>query len=156
MKKYLVKLNHPVIILVYEDEKKEYQSIYGFIAPFCDDEEERKTIIEDNLGSYVGYLAAMHEWSTTGTDEFSLGDGYEWIDPDNNVHDTIDQWTIEFVNRSRERVGLDYTLYIIEIGENEVFCPGFGMRKSFITCGSLMTRLINLAEQQALGGKRRG
>lgn len=145
MKKLLVKLNQPVLVQDDPCEKQKLQPIYGFMVDYDASDEELNAFMEDDIPSFVGYLAAMQKWSTTGDVEFSLSEDKEWIDREGAVHFTCGQWASEIGERCKKELGLDFTRYTLDF---DGICPDCGRERSFITCESLMNKLVWLAEQQ--------
>lgn len=152
MKKFLVKFNFPVHIDNGTIEGCIYQDVYGFIAPYDENDREQNAITEKNIRSYIGYLASMHEWSNNWDErEFTLSPDRNWIDKDGIVHlanlDT-DDWTSELCQRCKDMLGLDYTLYVVDWDEIEGFCLSCGMDGGFIICESLMDYMLSFAEEE--------
>jgi len=145
MKKYLVKLNRPVMIEDCLGEESKLQPVYGFLAPVYDDFDEELYCID----LYVDYLAAMHEWCAKQEKEFDITEDKDWVDKEGVVHYENDRWFMEICHQSRKKIGLDFTWYLIDLESVEGNCLGCGMEGGFITCESLMDNLTRLAEQQA-------
>jgi len=133
MKKYLVKLNFPVMINIAKPGEKKYQIIYGFLAPFVDDIEKRKEV-EDYIYAYVAYLAAMHQWSNAGLDEFTITASNDWKDKEGIVHNTYSDWSMEIAEHCMYGIGLDYTLSVIDTDDVRDDCYSCGLDESLITC----------------------
>ena len=142
MKNYLVKLNHPVFIKDSSCEQPKMLPVYGLLCQNCDDLEE-----PDIIDSYVDYLAAMNEWSAGREESFDVEDKY-WVDRSGKVHQYWDNWACEICRRNREKTGLDYTLYVIDLDRIDGECLTCGTESGIITCEALLNKLINLAEQQ--------
>ena len=148
MKQYLVKLNHPVLVNDCPCEKSKMETIYGFLGPEITDDEEENRYLEDELYSYVGYLAAMHDWSINRNVEFSLSGDKNWIDQEGNEHPTNSQWAYDVGYKHMKDLGLDFTLYGIDLNEIDGVCPECGRDRSLIICDTLMDNLVRIAEQQ--------
>ena len=148
MKQYLVKLNHPVLVEDGTREESRMEAIYGFLGPEITDNQEQNDYLEDDIYSYVGYLAAMHDWSVNADVEFSLSGEKNWIDKDGHEHPTISQWAFEIGDKHRKDLGLSFTLYGIDLDGLDGVCPECGRDRSLIICGTLMDNLVRLAEQQ--------
>lgn len=118
MKRYLVKLNHPVIEESPCNISKK-TTIYGFLGPYKENDEELETNLISDIDDYVGYLASMNQWSTKTEKEFDV-----------------------------KEPGITYTLYLIDLDGIEGECLGCGIDKTLIICESLMDNLTRLAEQQ--------
>lgn len=144
MKKLLVKLNRPVLINESQCEQIKMQSVYGFLA--SNDEEDN---LEEEIMTYIGYLAAVHAWSTYENVEFSVLNDEIWIDSEGEPHSVPDEWSFEIGEKYREKIGLDYTLYEIDLDEADGVCLYCGRTGSLITCGTLMDSLVRLAKEQA-------
>ena len=150
MKQYLVKLNHPLLGEAILGNKTEMKCIYGFLGPEITEDEEENTHLENEISDYVGYLAAMHVWETANGDvEFSLDGEKNWIDIDGNTHPTNSEWAFEIGYKYKRKLGLDYTIYEIDLDGIEGVCLEYGRDRSFILCDSLMDNLVRLAERQA-------
>ena len=117
MKKLLVKLNRPVLINESQCEQIKMQSVYGFLA--SNDEEDN---LEEEIMTYIGYLAAVHAWSTYDDVEFSVLNDEIWIDSEGEPHSVPDEWAFNIGEKYREKIGLDYTLYEIDLDEAEGVC----------------------------------
>jgi hypothetical protein len=119
MKRSLVKLNHPMLIEESACDKSKKTTIYGFLGPYKENDEELDTNLESDIDDYVGYLASMNQWSTKRKKEFNV-----------------------------KELGITYTLYLIDLDGIEGQCLECGMDKTLIICDSLMDNLSRLAEQQ--------
>ena len=147
MKRYLVKLNHPLLVEDGPCDNSRMETIYGFLCPETTDDDEYYNI-EDAIYSYVGYLAAMHDWSLNREVEFTLSDDKNWIDREGNEHLINDQWAYQIGYRHMMRLGLDFDWYEIDLDGIEGVCLDCGRDRSLIICDSLMDSLVGLAEQQ--------
>ena len=87
MKKLLVKLNRPVLINESQCEQIKMKPVYGFLAP--NDEDDN---LEEEITTYIGYLAAVHAWSTYDDVEFSVLNDEIWIDSEGEPHSVPDEW----------------------------------------------------------------
>ena len=74
MKRYLVKLNTPVLIEESTCDKSKITTIYGFLGPYEEEYEELDACLEFDLNIYVDYLTAMNEESVDLTYTVSLID----------------------------------------------------------------------------------
>ena len=136
MKKLLVKLNRPVLINESQCEQLKMQPVYGFLAP--NDEDDN---LEEEIMTYIGHLAAIHAWSTYDDVEFSVLNDEIWIDSEGEPHSVPDEWAFDIGEKYREKIGLDYTLYEIDLDEADGVCLYCGRTGSLITCGTLMGSL---------------
>ena len=125
-------------------EQIKMKSVYGFFAP--NDEDDN---LEEEIMTYIGYLAAVHAWSTYENVEFSVLNDEIWIDSEGEPHSVPDEWSFEIGEKYREKIGLDYTLYEIDLDEADGVCLYCGRTGSLITCGTLMDSLVRLAKEQA-------
>ena len=121
MKRYLIKLNQPVIVDNSTCKEKKQTTIYGFLGPVIEDDNEPNDYLVYDIVFYVDYLAAMDE----------------------------SQRISEIDRNNREETGQTFTLSAIDLDGIEGLCLECGMERSFITCESLMDNLTRLAEQQA-------
>ena len=146
MKQYLVKLNRPVLINETLSGIQYYQAVYGFLVPYPEKEEINGRTRKDIL-SYVRYLAAIHELSAGCTDEFRIGPHKQWIDKEGKGHGW-DSWAEELAQRCAEKIGLDYSLVVIDTDGLSGICPDCGISGNYICCGNLMESLSRKAEEQ--------
>lgn len=144
MKKILVKLNFPVLINTGEPWEKKYLTIYGFLAPCGDDENEYN---EDSYAGYVSYLAAMSEWSRPGFDKFGVDRGKNWIDKEGYVH-LYDGWCREIADSCKEDIGLGYTLSVIDRPDVRDDCYTCGVDNGLITCKCCLEHFDRIAQMQ--------
>lgn len=148
MKKYLVKLNRPILI-EYESYPSRYKTIFGFLARFDEDKEKNKKNIH-NIDCYVKYLCALAEW-TSGSGEFRLADNLMWVDKNGKNHLDNSKWALELGARCREKLGLSYTLHMIDLDEipdeNETIYHK-DIEKDNIFSQGCMDYLLNVAESQ--------
>ena len=148
MKKLLVKLNRPVLINESQCEQIKMQPVYGFLAPNDEADEDGDNELEEQITTYIGHLAAIHAWSTFDDVEFSVLNDEIWIDSEGEPHSVPDEWAFDIGEKYREKIGLDYTLYEIDLDEADGVCLYCGRTGSLITCGTLMDSLVRLAEKQ--------
>ena len=149
MKRYLVKLNRPVIVADSPCELSIKHSIYGFLFPYIEADEGERAILEDEIHDFVGYLAAMHDWSASSGDvEFAVTETKDWRDQEGHLHPICSHWALEIGHRHMNKLGLDFTLYTIDTDGIDGVCLDCGKENSFITCESLMKNLVRLAEKQ--------
>ena len=148
MKKLLVKLNRPVLINESQCEQIKMQPVYGFLAPNDEDDEDGGNELEEQIATYIGHLAAIHAWSTFDDVEFSVLNDEIWIDSEGEPHSVPDEWAFDIGEKYREKIGLDYTLYEIDLDEADGVCLYCGRTGSLITCGTLMDSLVQLVEEQ--------
>ncbi len=139
MKKYLVKLNRPVLIENSPCDISKLQPVYGFLSPIYD---------EELFDSYVSYMAAMHEWSAKREKRFDVVDK-DWVDRKGNRHYYIDSWAEMICGRNRKKLGLEYSVKPIDLDNIEGVCLNCGIAETSILCESLMNNLWRFAEQQA-------
>lgn len=148
MKKYLIQLNRPLLIRVEDPEN--YQSVYGFLARYDENDDAQNEETQHNIHYYVGYLAAMSEWSRNPKDftiDFSTRNSADWKDRDGIVHLHNDDWMIDLEKKAVKKLGLDYTLRVIDLDEKDD-CLACGTNNSNIICSKLMDRLVRIAEKQ--------
>lgn len=137
MKYYLVKFNHPVLITTPNTTND--CIVYGFVVPRGRDDDEY------DIPCYVGYIAAMHEWSAGRETEFTSSPLSYWLDKDGIEHKPTDEWSHEIEERCRKRLGLDCTSLLIETEEE--ICSSSGMDDNLIVCKWKMDELSEMAEQ---------
>ena len=145
MKRYLIKLSQPVIVDDSTEKEKKQATIYGFLGPKMDDDEELADYLVYDINSYVDYLAAMDERNAAGEKDFD-------IDKDKN-RIGWSQRICELGRKRREETGLTFTLSTIDLERIDSGCLVCGIDQSVITCESLMDTLTRLAEHQAEDGK---
>ena len=148
MKVLFVKLNRPVLINESLCERIKMQPVYGFFAPNDEDDEDGDADLEEEIMTYLGYLAAVHAWSTYENVEFYVLNDEIWLDSEGEPHSVPDEWALEIGEKYREKIGLDYTLYEIDLDEADGICLYCGRTGSLITCGTLMDSLVRLAKEQ--------
>ena len=122
MKKLLVKLNRPVLINESQCEQIKMQPVYGFLAPNDEADEDGDNELEEQITTYIGHLAAIHAWSTFDDVEFSVLNDEIWIDSEGEPHSVPDEWAFDIGEKYREKIGLDYTLYEIDLDEADGVC----------------------------------
>ena len=148
MKIYLIQLNRPVLIDNSTPEKTHYDTLYGFIYDYPDDYKERM-LMHETLRSYIGYVAATHEWSNNKDfDDYTLSEEKHWVDREGNEHFYYDPWCYEIGERSRKKLGLDYTLYVVDIDDITVYLRDEGMDGHMIITQSLMDKLVKIGREQ--------
>ena len=145
MKRYLIKLNQPVIVDDSTCEEKKQATIYGFLGPVIEDDEEPADYLVYDINSYVDYLAAMDDRNAVGENEFD-------IEKDKNLIGWS-QRICELGRKRREETGLTFTISVIDLDKIDGGCLVCGIDKSVITCEALMDTLTRLAEHQAEDGK---
>lgn len=148
MKKYLVKLNQPVYINDSDCGEPILCPVYGFLSPYSDVDEELNHYYRVMNYLYVGYLAAMHEWSAGREDSFSVEckEHKHWRDREGNIHTAHDSWVYDICESNRKKLGLDYTLYVIDLYGSQGSCSGCGRDGSLIICETAMDKLVEIAE----------
>ena len=123
MELYLVKLNHPLRINNGTEKKKDYTPLYGFY--FQHQWNIEKHIQMDVLNRYLGYVAAVHEWSNNSAAKFSVESADIWVNKkDKKKHSAIsDEWSFMIGELCRRKLGVGGTLYVLDIDEtlNTVF-----------------------------------
>ena len=149
MKRYLVQLNRPVIVADSPCKLSIKHSIYGFLFPYIEADDEERAYLEDEIYDYIGYLAAMHDWSASSGDvEFAVTESKDWRDQEGHLHPICSHWALEIGHRHMKKLGLDFTLYTIDPDGIDGVCLDCGKENGFITCESLMNNLVRLAEKQ--------
>ncbi len=155
MKELLIKLNRPLLINNSKTYTPNYQTVYGFFAPYYDKAEERNKNVKDHISEYLCYLATIHEWDNNScVKDFFLvktGGVLHWIDKKGKEH-TWDGWTHEIGKKSRERLGIDYTSYLIDLQNATGECLTCGIADGRICCKTLMDTLVTIAENQEREG----
>ena len=148
MKTLLVKFNRPVLINQSKCEQFKMQPVYGVLYQNDESDEDENDLLE-KIDSYLCYAAAVHEWSTYGDVEFSVLNEDIWLDQKGEPHSVYDQWASEIGRKYRDKIGLNYTLYKIDLDEVDGTCLECGRAGTLITCGTLMDSLVRLAKEQA-------
>ena len=144
MKKYLIKLNRPVMIDDCYEDTPIKQPVFGFIGPYNETKPEENAYYIESFNSYVSYLAALHLWSERGEEEFSVNDDKEWTDKEGNplTEDQIGH----IYQRDREKLGLDDTLYVLDLDEADGIYQGGGLDGSIIISPFLIDKLVEQAQ----------
>lgn len=154
MKQHLIQLNHPLLINNSRTEEPNYETVYGFFAPYYDDDDDdegHNEWVEDNILSYLGYLAAIHEWTNNNAETFTIKniDGiYQFIDlTTGDEHNCKDQWCYNLGEECKRKLNLDFKLYVVDIDPDEdcYHCCSSG---STINCQFYMDSLVRTAEEQ--------
>ena len=152
MKKQFIKLNQPMLINNSNTLARNYQTIYGFFAPYFDDDEERNELVEDHIREYVSYLATIHEWDNNHCGcSYSLrnkGGELHWIDKTTGKEHTWDNWTREIGRTCIDKFGQGYISYIIDLDNAICECFSCGISGGWVCCKSLMDTLVTIAEDQ--------
>ena len=118
---------------------------FGFLCPYNEYNPTENDFHKESIEHYVSYLAAMHCWSENGGEEFSIINK-EWVNQEGDACPY--EWRVKICRRDREKLGLDYTLYVIDLDEiDDSFLKG-GTDGSLILSPTLMDRLLTLAEGQ--------
>lgn len=155
MKELLIKLNRPLLVNNGKTYAPNYQTIYGFFAPYYDQDEEMNAIVEYHIIEYISYLATIHEWdnNSCGTDFFLVktSGGLHWIDKQGKEH-IWDDWTREIGKQCSDRLGLDYSSYTIDLENATGKCLTCGISGGWICCELLMDTLVTIAEEQEREG----
>ena len=153
MEKYLVKLNRPLLVKTDEDEPI-YYNIYGILTDRMKDKEQNKEL-KHNLRRYIGYLAAMHEW-TDGADDFSVvydeEDIPQWQDKNGVVHKKYDDWSASLGTNAMKKLGLGYEIYALDLEDDSDWAFDIGLTSDLlnenITSAATMDKLVELAESR--------
>ena len=148
MELYLVKLNHPLRINNGTEKKKDYTPLYGFY--FQHQWNIEKHIQMDVLNRYLGYVAAVHEWSNNSAAKFSVESADIWVNKkDKKKHSAIsDEWSFMIGELCRRKLGVGGTLYVLDIDETSDIFLDEGFDGHFIMTESLMKTMVGLAEEQ--------
>ena len=142
MKKYLIRLNRPVTVDDSYHGTPIKQTIYGFLGPYDENNSAENAYHKECFGLYVSYLAAMHCWSENGGAEFSVCNKV-WIDQEGDAYPY--EWRDKICQRDRETLGLDYTLYVVDLdGIDEAYLH-CGTDGSIILSSVLLEELVKLA-----------
>lgn len=142
MKKYLIKLNRPVVIDDCYHGAQIKQAVYGFFCPYSEYDSAENDYHKDCIDYYVSYLAAMHCWIENGGEEFSVINK-EWFNQEGDEYPY--EWRERICQRDRETLGLDYTLYVVDLDEIENSFLQCGTDRTLIISPILMDKLIELA-----------
>ena len=142
MKKYLIRLNRPVVIDDCYHGAPIKQPVFGFLCPYNEYNPTENDFHKECIELYVSYLAAMHRWSENGGEEFSVFNK-EWINQEGDAYPY--EWRKRICQRDREELGLDYTLYVIDLDEIDDSFLKCGTDRTLIISPNLMDKLIELA-----------
>lgn len=142
MKKYFIKLNRPVVVDDCYHGAPIKQPIYGFLCPYSEYDSAENDYHKEYIDSYVSYLAAMHRWSENGGEEFSVFNK-EWVNQEGDAYPY--EWIKRICERDREKLGLDYSLYIIDLDDIDESFLKCGADRSLIISPNLMDKLIEQA-----------
>ena len=145
MKTFLIKLNHPVLVKNSTD-KETYDTVYGFIY-YPQNNDRVKFYLNEGLKTYLGYLAAIHEWSSGEITDFSVDEDQNWITSAGEKHDTNDFWSNLIGEKCREKIDLRCSIYAMDVDVVELL-KDKGMEASFVISESLMDTLVDLAKEQ--------
>ena len=146
MKTYVIKLNHPVLVNNSTKETTHYDTVYGFIySPTGND--RVKFFLSEGLKTYLGYLSAIHEWSSGEITDFSVDEDQNWITSAGEKHDTNDFWSNLIGEKCREKIDLRCSIYAMDVDVVELL-KDKGMEASFVISESLMDSLVDLAKEQ--------
>lgn len=148
MKLYLIKLNSPLLINNGTEKKKEYTPLYGFYYTQEWSRERRPSL--DDMNHYLGYLAAVHEWSNNSATAYSVESADTWIDKkDGEKHSIVgDLWSYALGEHCRRKLDLGATLYVLDIEEPLKNILDEGCDGHFIISEHLMDELLHLVEEQ--------
>lgn len=149
MKTLLVKFNRPVLINQSKCEQFKMQPVYGALFQNDESDEDENDLLEQ-IDSYLCYVAAVHEWSTFGDVEFSVLNNDIWLDKEGKPHSVYDKWASELGRKYKDKIGLDYTQYEIDLDEVDGVCLDCGRAGFLIICGTLMEILVRIAKEQAV------
>ena len=146
MKTYVIKLNHPVLVNNSTKETTHYDTVYGFIySPAGND--RVKFFLSEGLKTYLGYLSAIHEWSSGEITDYSVDEDQNWITNSGEKHDTNDFWSNLIGEKCREKIDLRCSIYAMDVDVVELL-KDKGMDESFVISESLMEKLVYLAKEQ--------
>ena len=144
-KQYLVQLTRPVVIDDCYHEAPIKQAVYGFIGQYNEYDPEENAYHEYLFRDYCGYLAALHQWTANGGEEFTVTDK-EWFDLNGNPLSY--EQRVYICQRDRETLGLDFVLHVIDLDDISGDYLECGMQGSIIISPILMDKLIELADRQ--------
>ena len=113
MKTYIIKLNHPVLVNNSTDKETHYDTVYGFIY-YPQNNDRVKFFLSEGLKTYLGYLAAIHEWSSGEITDFSVDEDQNWITSAGEKHDPNDFWSYLTGEKCRERIDLQCSIYAMD------------------------------------------
>ena len=145
MKTFLIKLNHPVLVKNSTD-KETYDTVYGFIY-YPQNNDRVKFYLSEGLKTYLGYLAAIHEWSSGEITDFSVDEDQNWITNSGEKHYTNDFCSYLIGEKCREKIDLRCSIYVMDVDVVELL-KDKGMDESFVISESLMDTLVDLAKEQ--------
>lgn len=145
MKKYLVELNRPLVIKA-NDYNNDYYTLYGFLAPY-DDDQEKNEETKRNFLSYIYYLAGLHEYSNASVKPFSIGEDGCWVDGNGEGHRQWDSLMEKIGGDAAKNLGLlDYSIYLVDLDRSaSEGCVACGVQRNCICCEMLMNTLLNNA-----------
>ena len=146
MKTYIIKLNHPVLVNNSTNKETHYDTVYGFIY-YPQNNDRVKFFLSEGLKSYLGYLSAIHEWSSGEITDYSVDEDQNWITNSGEKHDTNDFWSYLTGEKCRERIDLQCSIYAMDVDVVELL-KDKGMDESFVISESLMEKLVYLAKEQ--------
>ena len=145
MTTYIIKLNHPVLVKNSTD-KETYDTVYGFIY-YPQNNDRVKFYLSEGLKTYLGYLAAIHEWSSGEITDFSVDEEQNWITNSGEKHYTNDFCSYLIGEKCREKIDLRCSIYVMDVDVVELL-KDKGMDESFVISESLMNKLVYLAKEQ--------
>lgn len=145
MTTYIIKLNHPVLVKNSTD-KETYDTVYGFIY-YPQNNDRVKFYLSEGLKTYLGYLAAIHEWSSGEITDFSVDEEQNWITNSGEKHYTNDFCSYLIGEKCREKIDLRCSIYVMDVDVVELL-KDKGMDESFVISESLMDKLVDLAKEQ--------
>lgn len=152
MKELLIKLNRPLLINNSKTYTPNYQTVYGFFAPYYDKDEERNEIVEDHIREYLCYLATIHEWDNNfcgcGYSLQKRGGELRWIDKTTGKEHTWDNWTRDVGKRCIDKCGQGYISYLIDLDNATGECLSCGISGGWVCCKNLMDTLVTIAANQ--------
>lgn len=146
MKTYIIKLNHPVLVNNSTDKETHYDTVYGFIY-YPQNNDRVKFYLSEGLKTYLGYLAAIHEWSSGEITDFSVDEEQNWITNSGEKHYTNDFCSYLIGEKCREKIDLRCSIYVMDVDVVELL-KDKGMDESFVISESLMDKLVDLAKEQ--------
>ena len=148
--KYLVKFSKPLIIEYRRNGNYYNKAVYGYLAGQYIDDEQQKAKEKCNEDEYVSYLCAMADGEKT----FSLSESRKWID-ENGIEHNWDKWAKSIAEKSRKKLNLEYSTYVIDLDDVNDACLECGEYRGHITCESLMNSLVERAEPLDLIEKKK-
>lgn len=140
MKKYLVKFTSQLLINDSINGELNFKCVYGFLAPYDTDNDEKNKETRKNIPNYVKYLCTLHELSNNNTAFNSINSFSNWIDKN------CLEWSNKIGENIRRKLGIDYNVYEIELDELSGCCLSCCIDDGLICCKEIIDSLTNTAD----------